>query len=163
MIYNYLLYHSPPRTPNPEGIRKLDSKNKQARLKWAKEHLRWTMEDWYRVIWSDEAIFETGLDTKSCYVTRKQGTAMEPRYFKPTFKSAESFMGIYGAITLGLKGPVHFLQKDGRINSEIYINQVLKELRLPFFKRCVEKRGDMIWMDDGALYHTSKMKTKWCQ
>ena len=49
------------------------------------------------------------------------------------------------------------------MNSEIYINQVLKELGLPFFKRCVEERGDMIWMDDEAGYHTSKMTTKWCQ
>ena len=49
------------------------------------------------------------------------------------------------------------------MNSEIYINQVLKELRLPFFKCCVEKRGDIIWMDDGTQYHTSKMTIKWCQ
>ena len=102
-------------------------------------------------LWTDEAIFETGLDTRSCYVTRKHGTAMEVRYLKPIFKSGRSSIGIWGAITLGLKGPVHFLQKERRMNSEIYINQVLKELELPFFKRCVEERGDMIWMDDGAV------------
>lgn len=28
----------------------LSSKHKQARLKWAKEHRGWTMDDWYRVI-----------------------------------------------------------------------------------------------------------------
>ena len=144
------------------GLRLELDKNKQARLRWAKEHLGWTMEDWYRVIWTDEATFETRLDTRSCYVTRKHGTAMESRYLKPTFKSVRSSIGIWRAITLGSKGPVHFLQKDRRMNSEIYINQVLKELGLPFFKRCVEERGDMIWMDDGAQYHTSRMTTKWC-
>ena len=88
---------------------------------------------------------------------------MESRYLKPTFKSGRSTIGIWRAITLGLKGPVHFLQKEGRMNSETYINQVLKELGLPFFERCMRERGDMIWMDDGMGYHTSKMTTKWCQ
>lgn len=48
------------------------------------------------------------------------------------------------------------------MNSEIYINQVLKKVGLPFLKRCIEVRGDMIWMDDGIGYHASKMTTKWC-
>lgn len=135
-------------------------KHKAARLKWAKEHRNWTMDDWYRVIWTDEATFETGLDTRSCYVTRKQGDAMEYRYLKPTFKSGRSSIGIWGAITLGLKGPVHFLQKEGRMNSEIYVNQVLKELGLPFYNHCTQERGPMIWMDDGAGYHTSKATAK---
>ena len=86
---------------------------------------------------------------------------MESRYLKPTFKSGRSTIGIWGAITLGLNGPVHFLQKEGRMNSEIHINQVLKERGLPFSKRRVEERWDMIWMDDGVGYHTSKSLTEY--
>lgn len=48
------------------------------------------------------------------------------------------------------------------MNPEIYINQILKKIGLPFLKRCIEVRGDMIWMDNGIGYHTSKMTTKWC-
>ncbi len=44
----------------------LSDKHKAARLKWAKEHKRWTFEDWLHVIWTDETKFETGLDTRSC-------------------------------------------------------------------------------------------------
>ena len=36
------------------------------------------------------------------------------------------------------------------MNSEIYIEEVLKPLGVPFYERCVAKRGLMIWMDDGA-------------
>ncbi len=57
---------------------------------------------------------------------------------------------------MGVKGPVHFLKKEGRMNSDIYINQVLKELGLPFYKQRIREKGPMIWMDDGAGYHTSK-------
>lgn len=122
----------------------LTPKHKKDRLRWGKEHLRWTIEDWSQVIWTDEATFETGLDSRSCYVTRRIGTAMEPRYLKPTFKSGRSTIGIWGAITLGLKGPVHFLQKEGRMNSDIYCDQVLDKLGLPFYKRCIQERGSMI-------------------
>ncbi len=68
-------------------------------------------------------------------------------------------MGIWEAIALGKKGPVHFLQKERRMNSDIYINQALEQLGLLFYKQCVWEKGPMIWMDDGADYHTSKATT----
>ncbi len=103
------------------------------------------------------------LDTRSCYVTQKHDTAIESWYLKPKFKSGRSSIGIWGTITLGLKRLVYFLQKKKQMNSKIYINQVLKKLGLPFLKHCVEEREDIIWMDDRARYHTSKMTTKYCQ
>ena len=41
----------------------LTQNHKDARLRWAREYLRWKLEDWIRVIWTDEATFETELDT----------------------------------------------------------------------------------------------------
>ena len=32
----------------------LSRRNIKARLEWAKQHKNWTVEDWKRVIWSDE-------------------------------------------------------------------------------------------------------------
>ena len=101
----------------------LTQKHKDARLRWAREHVDWTLEDWIRVIWTDEAIFKTGLDTRSCYVTRRPGTAIESQYLKLTFKSGRSTLGIWGAITFEKKGPVHFLAKKGRMTLEIYVDQ----------------------------------------
>ncbi len=49
------------------------------------------------------------------------------------------------------------------MNSEIYINPILKKLELPSFKCCLEERRDMIWIDNETQYHTLKMTTKWCQ
>ena len=46
---------------------------------------------------------------------------MEARCLKPSFKSGRTTIGIWGAITWGLEGPVHFLQKEGRVNSDIYV------------------------------------------
>ena len=46
--------------------------NRRKRLKWAREHLYWTVEDWMRVIFTDESSFETGQRNR-IYVTRRPG------------------------------------------------------------------------------------------
>lgn len=84
--------------------------------------MSWTLEDWIRVIWTDEATFKTGLDSRTCYITCRTGIAMESQYLKSTFKSGRTTLGIWGFITLGKKGLVYFLVKDGRMTSEIYVN-----------------------------------------
>lgn len=135
--------------------------HKAVRLVWVRKHRHWTLKDWAGVVWTDEATYETGLDTRSCYVSRRKGTAMEARYLKLTFKSGRSTIGIWGSITLDTKGPMHVLTKGRRMNSDIYINEILEPIGLPFFKRCLAKNKNMIWMDDGAAYHTSKRVKEW--
>lgn len=36
----------------------LSKKNQQSRYDWAKEHLSWTLDDWKKVVWSDECNVE---------------------------------------------------------------------------------------------------------
>ena len=40
------------------------------RLKWAKERKNWSLEEWKRVIWTDEAHFEVGKDSGDIRVWR---------------------------------------------------------------------------------------------
>ena len=56
---------------------------------------------------------------------------------------------------------MHVLTKGRRMNSDIYINEILEPLGLPFFKQCFASNKTMIWMDDGAAYHTSKKVQEW--
>ncbi|CAD6193201.1 unnamed protein product [Caenorhabditis auriculariae] len=35
----------------------ISEKNRVARVKWAKEHLNWTRQDWNKILWSDESKF----------------------------------------------------------------------------------------------------------
>ena len=89
-------------------------------------------------------MFETGLDLRICYVTQKPGMAMESRYLKLIFKSGQTTLGIWGAITLGKTGPVHFSIKKSRMTLQIYVDQVLKQLGLPFYNELKQDRGFMI-------------------
>lgn len=44
---------------------------------------------------------------------------MKSRYLQLTFKSARKSISVWEAITVALKGLVHFLQREERMNSEI--------------------------------------------
>ena len=140
----------------------LTRKHKETRLRWAREHLGWTLGDCKRVLWTDEATFEIGLDSRRCYIPRKPSMAMKSQYLKLTFKNRRTTLRIWGVITLGKKGPVHFLIKEGCMISQIYLDQVLEQLSLPFYIELKEERRFMIWMYDGASYYTSKFITKFC-
>ncbi len=100
----------------------LTEKHKEAQLRLAREYLRWTLKDWKWVIWTDEATFEICLGSRIYYITQKPGIAMESRNLKSKFKSRRTTLGIWGAITLGKKEPVHFLIKKGRMTSQIYVD-----------------------------------------
>lgn len=139
----------------------LTIRHKAARLVWGRKHKHWTVKDWVCVVWTDEATYETGLDTRSSYVTRRKGMAMEPRYLKLTFKSGRSTIGAWGGIILKKKNPLHILIKKRRMNSDIYINEVLNPIKLSFSKRCLATNPKMIWMDDDAAYHISKKMLDW--
>ena len=45
--------------------------NKVARLKWAREHVKWTEDQWKKVLWSDEAPFQLFRTKGRVYVRRQ--------------------------------------------------------------------------------------------
>lgn len=44
--------------------------NKKKRLNWAQQHKDWTIEDWNKVLWSDESKFEIFGTKKRVFVRR---------------------------------------------------------------------------------------------
>ena len=48
------------------------------------------------------------------------------------------------------------------MTSQIYVDQVVKQLGLPFYNKLKEDREFMILMHDAASYHISKFTTKFC-
>lgn len=139
----------------------LSKKHKADRLKWAKEYIKWTIEDWACVSFSDESTFELGFDNTPSYIRRKKGRAFESQYLLPTFKSGRSSIGIWGCINLNLHGKVVILPEKARMNSGLYIDLILNQTGHLFYEQVMEEHGDAIWQDDGAKYHTSKEVKEW--
>ena len=81
-----------------------------ARWKFTAAHKDWTIEDWRKVVWTDESSFESG---KNCRVVRVWRAAHKADYedcIAPTFKSDHSTVMIWGAITYNHRSELVFME-----------------------------------------------------
>ena len=64
----------------------LSKRHRRERLDWAVAHQHWTVEDWKRVVWSDETkIDRLGSDGKK-WVWKKAGEGLSDRLVEGTLK-----------------------------------------------------------------------------
>jgi transposase len=94
----------------------LSEKNRIARLKWAREHLNWTFDDWKKVLWSDESKF----------LLRKRGSRLvrrpvekryDPKYTQKTVKH-DKYVMIWGCFSSDGVGKLHRIH--GIMNARVY-------------------------------------------
>lgn len=64
----------------------LRPQNKKKRLDWAKQHEKWTVDEWKRVLWTDESKFEIFGSKRRVFVRRKVGERMMKQRVVPTVK-----------------------------------------------------------------------------
>ena len=50
----------------------ITERNRVVCLAWAHEHVNWTMEQWYEILWTDETWIIGGRHTRT-WVTRRAG------------------------------------------------------------------------------------------
>jgi len=93
--------------------------NRVIRLQWANDHVNWSMEQWYSILWTDETWITGGRHTRT-WVTRRPGEEWDPTCIveKHQRKCGWMFWGCFHGET---QGPGIFWEKDwGSINSESY-------------------------------------------
>ena len=64
----------------------ISKKNQMARVKFAKEHLDWTKQDWNKVLWSDERKYNLFSSDGIKYVRCPKNKREDPRYTVPFVK-----------------------------------------------------------------------------
>uniref|UniRef100_A0A3Q1EHV3 Transposase Tc1-like domain-containing protein n=1 Tax=Acanthochromis polyacanthus TaxID=80966 RepID=A0A3Q1EHV3_9TELE len=107
----------------------VSEKNRKKRLKFAKEHLHWTAEQWSQVVWSDESKYNMRASAGAVYVRRKAGEALNPRNLCGTVKHR----GAAGV------GRIH--RVEGIMKTEQYV-QILQKSTLPSMKKLLgHQRG----------------------
>ena len=132
------------------------------RLEWCLERQNWTLEQWRRMIWTDESSFEFGSGGRQRRVWRKKGKteAYKSKYLQPTFKSRRTSVQIWGCFCYDRKGPIHFIE-SGRIDAPKYILEVLEPRLIPFWMETNELLGEADVMEDNSPVHTAKMSKQY--
>jgi transposase len=128
------------------------------RLDFALRYKHWTVEDWKRVIWSDETkINRLGSDGRE-YVWKKSGSAITEQHIKGTVKFGGGSLMLWGCMTA--QGVGYAARIDGRMDAQLYTeilgDDFIKTLR--DYKLDVD---EIIFQQDNDPKHTSRIARKW--
>lgn len=136
----------------------LSEKNVKARLKFAKVHRNWTVEDWKRVIWSDECKFNRFQSDGKQYCWRRPGDKLQRHHVKQTVKHGGGNIMAWGCFTFWNVGPLHKI--DGIMRKEDYLS--ILQTQLPnFLDQCAYPEHEITFQQDGDPKHTAKIVKEW--
>ena len=100
----------------------LSEKQMANRLERALRYKDWTVEDWKRVIWSDESSVWMGVNSRRQWVIRPLGERLNPKYVKRTFKSARVKVMVWACFTDERLGPLIVCDRGGSERMNIWIS-----------------------------------------
>lgn len=129
------------------------------RLKWANEHSNWTVDDWKKVIFSDETKINLWGSDGAEYTYRLRGDPILPHHYKPTMKHDGGSLMIWGCITsFGLGYACRI--DDYPMDSDVYIHILSTSYKdtLDYYQL---QNNDVIFQHDGDPKHTSTATKKW--
>lgn len=142
----------------------LTSRQAEIRLAWCNDHINWSINDWQKIIFSDEASVEIGGRSRTTIVWRMKGDRYKPQFTVPTFRSGRKSIMVWACFAGGEKGPLVFMKERngaGAINARRYV-EVLKEHLIPFRRELIARFGDeIIYQDDNAPIHMAQYTREW--
>ena len=129
----------------------LREKNRVKRLKFAKEHKKWTKGDWYKVLWTDESKFEQFGNKRRVYVRRRERERYKNECLLPTVKHGGGSIMVWGAIAASGTGDL--VKIDGIMDKKVYHN-ILVRHGVPSGSRLIGP--GFIFQEDNDPKHSSK-------
>jgi transposase len=131
----------------------INNVQKEKQIKFAQEHLNWTIADWKRVIWTDESSFEIGKNSQVVCVWRTKEQKYDLDCLEPTFKSGRTSTMVWGAFFGTTKAPLVFIPPKSRKAAD-FIKEVYKPGLVPFLQEHDPNHSRrLVLMEDGAPAH----------
>jgi len=145
------LRHSQLRARRPFRGPILTGQNRERRLQWARNHLRWTRQRWGSVLFSDESRFCCSIADGRRRVWRRRGE----RYIRPCILSFDRWGGpnvmVWAGISLNFRTPLVIV--EGNLTAQRYIDLILRPHVIPFMAAHPDLR---IFQQDGARPHAAR-------
>ncbi|GBP14801.1 Transposable element Tc1 transposase, partial [Eumeta japonica] len=135
-------------------------RNVKRRLHFCKTHKNWTVDDWKRVIWSDETkVNRYQSDGKEYYWHRPQ-ERIQKHHVKETMKHGGGSIMVWGCFSWWNIGPLVRIQ--GIMKKEDYLN--ILQTNLPeFVDESAYPTEEVVFQQDGDPKHTAKIVKSWLQ
>lgn len=138
----------------------LSTVHRKKHLAFALRHKEWTVEDWKRVIWSDETkINRIGSDGKQ-WVWKQIGEGLIEREVQGTVKFGGGNIMVWGC--MGWNGVGELAEVEGRMNADQYVD-ILDNHLLPSLEDSGIPAEDRIFQQDNDPKHTSRKAKDWME
>ena len=138
----------------------LSAKHHKACLDYAYALKDWTVEDWKKVVWSDETkINHLGSDGHK-WVWKKAGNRLSDRVVQGTVKFRGGSVMIWGCMTW--QGVGYATKIDGRMDGDLYL-QILKDELLETLQFYGLDPPDIIFQQDNDPKHICKKVKEWLE
>jgi transposase len=138
----------------------ISAKNARKRLAWCKAHADWTVDDWRRVVWSDETKINRFNSDGRVWAWIRDGESLKPKYVKVTVKHGGGSIMLWSAITYA--GVGWLCKIDGNMDKELY-KEILEDDQSKTIDYTREKLGlrrdQLIFQHDNDPKHTSKISS----
>ena len=134
----------------------LSKKNVKARLVFAQAHINWTVEQWKKVIFSDESKFILFNSYGIQHVRRPAGKRLDPKYTVPTVKHGGESVMVWGCFSAYGMGPLHRI--EGIMDKYMY-KDILKNIMEPYAYEYLPIK--YTFQHDNDPKHASKIVKQW--
>jgi hypothetical protein len=129
------------------------------RLEWSTKMLFWGMDQWTKVVWSDESHFLLINRKSKVHVRRLSHEGNAQFNFQPRKQGGGGSVSVWGCFTAAGPGPLIFY--EGRLNAARYID-VIRDSLPPFIAASFDLRRDQwFFQQDNAPCHRAKSSTDW--
>jgi hypothetical protein len=137
----------------------ISKRHRKARYEWAIAHHHWTMDDWRRVVWSDETkINRFGSDGRK-WVWKRAGEGLNSRTTNPKLKYGGGHIMAWGCMKHGA-GTGFIVKIDGTMDGALY-RTILDEDLVGSIAHWGKNISDLIFQQDGDSKHRSHLATNW--
>ena len=134
--------------------------HRHAHLDFALGHQHWTVDDWMKVVWSDEVKFNRlGSDGQS-WTWKRAGAPLSDCLVEGTLKFGGGSLMMWGCMTW--EGPGYAAKIDGKMDADLYC-EILEDNLLETLRYYNKSPHDAIFQQDNDPKHTSKKAWVWLQ
>uniref|UniRef100_A0A3P8TIS6 Transposase Tc1-like domain-containing protein n=1 Tax=Amphiprion percula TaxID=161767 RepID=A0A3P8TIS6_AMPPE len=143
--------------------RKKPFRNKRQRKVWllfVGDHKDWTVDDWAKVLKSDESKFQLMPTPANLPVRRMPGEAYKPDCLAPTVKHGGGSVMIWGCFSMGGTGQMQLC--EGPMNQVMY-RATLENSLLPSAGKLLPASNDWIFQQENAFCHMAKSVKPWLE
>lgn len=148
----------------------LTKKMKKARVAFAKDKVKWTFDDWKRVLWSDESFFQLYPTANSAgdKVWARNKDEVEAI---STVKHSPKVM-VWGMFSHRAVSDLHFVPPNTSVNKDYYREEILAKTAAKAMSRSedmgpvnrrkmLDDTSSAIFMQDSAPPHVAVVNQKW--